>query len=301
MREIGEALRILFGKLSEFLDVFDLSFLISGGTAFMAVLYLAWSLGVDVSTIPKEPTVFFVGMFVILAVYVCGLICFALGRSVRRGLQSAKAPWYGFGKRGEFADRRLEPVVFAHALDKEERLAHYFDGEGNASPYLYVRMWAELRHDPLREPSMSLLNHYWKLAATYDGLAAALLLWIGIFLTTAVAPPTLVVHSIVPLPVSLGLALVATIAFFGCCGEARRYDQYQLEELAASIAAVPPRPPAPPSEDPANPLPPLAALARLNSAMAAPQPAPTTPAPAATPATPQAPATPSALEAEPTQ
>lgn len=286
MREIGEALRILFGKLSEFLDVFDLSFLISGGTALLALLYLAWGLGVDVSTVPKEPHVLFVGFAVVLATYVCGLICFALGRSVRRGMQAAKAPWYGLTGRGGFADRRLEPVVNAHGLGEEERLARYFDGEGNASPYLYVRMWAELRHDPAREPSLSLLNHYWKLAATYDGLAAALLLWIGIFLTTAVAPPTVVVNTVVPLPVSLGLALVSAISFFACCSEARRYDQYQLEELAASIAAVPPKPPAPPVDP--NPLPPLAALARLNHAHV-----PTAPAaPAAAPPSAPAPSAP---------
>ena len=266
MREIGEALRILFGKLSEFLDVFDLSFLISGGTALLAFMYLAWGLGVDVSTIPKEPTFFFVALAVILAAYVCGLICFALGRSVRRGLQAAKAPWYGLTGKGGFAERRLDPVVMAHGLHREERLAHYFDGE-DASPYLYVRMWAELRHDPARVESMNLLNHYWKLAATYDGLAAAILLWIGIFLTTAVAPAGVVTHTVVPVPVSLGLALVASLGFFACCSEARRYDQYQLEELAASIAAVPPPPPPPAA---GAGLPPLAALARLNSALTTP-------------------------------
>lgn len=283
MREIGEALRILFGKLSEFLDVFDLSFLISGGTALMALLYLAWGLGVDVSTAPKEPTFFFVALGMILLAYVCGLICFALGRSVRRGIQAAEAPWYGLTGHGGFADRRLDPVVQGHGLHEIERYAKYFDKDSNASKYFYVRMWAELRHDPLREPSLALLNHYWKLAATYDGLAAAILLWIGIFLTTAVSPPEVVVNSVLPLPVSLGFAVLGAIAFFGCTGEARRYDQYQLEELAASIAAVPPRPPPPPG--PAAGLPPLAALARWNPALAALVPPPPPPTPAA-PATP---------------
>ncbi len=282
MREIGDALRILFGKLSEFLDVFDLSFLISGGTALLALLYLGWGLGVDLSTAPKEPSFFFVALAVVLVAYVCGLICFALGRSVRRGIQAAKAPWYGLTGQGGFADRRLEPVVQGHRLQDVERYAHYFDEEGNASPYFYVRMWAELRHDPLRGASMTLLNHYWKLAATYDGLAAAILLWIGIFLTTAVSPPAVIVHSVLPLPVSLGFALLGAIAFFGCCSEARRYDQYQLEELAASIAAVPPQPPAP-LAGPAAGLPPLAALARWNPGLASLVPHVTPPGPPAPP------------------
>jgi len=259
MREIGEALRLIFSKLSEFLDVFDLSFLISGGITLLAFLYLGWAVGIDVTTVPAEPGVFFVAFAALLVAYVCGLICFTVGRHLRRLLQTASAPWYGRDA-AAFVDTRLDPMVRGHALERDERFSTYFE-QGPASRYLYVRMWAELRHDPRREASLTLLNRYWKLAATYDGLAAAALLWMGVFAVTGLGALGATV-TVLPAGMSIAMAVLSLVGFLACCLEGKRYDQYQLEELAATMAAEPPADLLTSRWDPRVPLPPLSGLVR---------------------------------------
>ncbi|MCO4770217.1 MAG: hypothetical protein KDA24_09325 [Deltaproteobacteria bacterium] len=259
MREIGEALRLLFGKLSDFLDVFDLSFLISGGVTLLAFLYVGWVVGVDVTTVPADPAIFFVAFAALLVAYVSGLICFSVGRFLRRTLQQASAPWYGRDA-GAFVDTRLDPIVRGHGLDQQERYTGYF-GSGKASKFLYVRMWADLRHDPRREASLALLNRYWKLAATYDGLAATSVIWLLVFAVTG-ALDAATTNTVLPPLVSYGFAALAAIGFGACCLEAKRYDRYQLEELAATMAAEPPADLLAQRWDPRMPLPPLGGLLR---------------------------------------
>ncbi len=257
MREIGEALRLLFSKLSDFLDVFDLSFLIAGGVTLLAFLYVAWVVGVDVTTVPADPALLFVGFGALLVTYVSGLVCFTVGRFLRRTLQLASAPWYGQDG-SAFVDTRLDPVVRGHGLARDARFAPYFEG-GKASRFLYVRMWAELRHDPRRESSLALLTRYWKLAATYDGLSAASVLWLVVFVTTALAGPA-AVNEVLPPMLSWMMAVLSLIGFAACCLEAKRYDQYQLEELAATMAAEPPARLLDTRWVPRVPLPPLSSL-----------------------------------------
>ncbi len=259
MREFGEALRLLFTKLSDFLDVFDLSFLISGGMTVIALIYVGWVTKFPFPALAGDK-VFFIGFGALLVAYVSGLVCFTTGRFLRRFAQKATGgPWYGRGT-------KLDDVVRAHGLHGNPRFASYFGGDGGApaSPYLYVRLWAELRHDAARTPSMTLLTRYWKLAATYDGLAANALIWAVILVTVPFLPGYVEsTQHIPPLPISWTLAAMATIAFGACIFESQRYERYQLEELAATIAAEPPAPPLTQERwDPRVPLPPLSSLLR---------------------------------------
>lgn len=261
MREIGDALRLLFQKLSEFLDVFDLSFLISGATAFLALVYaMVSAVGFALPENLTEAGTFVAGLVILLVCYVSGLLCFALGRFLRRTLQAASAPWYRRDA-SAFEDQRLDPVVRGHGLETDPRFATYFAGRTQASRYLYVRMWAELRHDPRREGSLTLLNRYWKLAAAYDGLTAASLLWCVVLVTTALSE-NVMTEAPLPAPVAYGFASLTLLGLGACIMEAKRYDQYQLEELAATMAAEPPEDSLDSRWDPRVPLPPLASLLR---------------------------------------
>ncbi|MCA9685144.1 MAG: hypothetical protein KC457_23375, partial [Myxococcales bacterium] len=84
---------------------------------------------------------------------------------------------------------------------------------------LYVRMWVEVRQRELLLPSFALLRRYWVSAATLDGLFVAAMTW-----------------SLV-----LGLdgrwipAVVTIIGAGFCLREALRYDDYQREELVATV------------------------------------------------------------------
>lgn len=98
---------------------------------------------------------------------------------------------------------------------------------------LYTRLWAEVRQSPDLVASYTLLNRYWFMAATYDGLATALIVWlivIGIW--------SLGVWGIDPLNRFTGMTLSGTLVLLiiTCWREAERYKRYQIEELVATLA-----------------------------------------------------------------
>jgi hypothetical protein len=173
----------------------------------------------------------------ILASYVSGMSCFALGRFIRKWLFKAKqwivgAPRH---KRTLFDDlaqhgvlvRRLSGDGFLvnPDFDRIPWLKRYLSddgGEGRESA-LYVRMWAEIRQRGRFAPSFSLLRRYWVSAATLDGLFVAFCTW-GVLL--ALKDHT--VHGWFPTAATLCGALF-------CLREAQRYGVVQREELVATL------------------------------------------------------------------
>ena len=101
---------------------------------------------------------------------------------------------------------------------------------------LYTRLWAGIRHDPRLQPSLTVLNRYWVMAATYDGLAAALLLWGAVL-------AEMILHRShwtgMGAWAGAGGTLGAFVVFALLCGrEAGRYTMHQTGELAAMLAAA---------------------------------------------------------------
>lgn len=81
MKELGDALKAIFDKVGGFLDLFDLSFFISGAAALAAgalfyFQYLHWPVPVLDGWISVT--------LIIVATYVSGMVCFAAGRCVRQ-------------------------------------------------------------------------------------------------------------------------------------------------------------------------------------------------------------------------
>jgi hypothetical protein len=80
MEEIGKALKIVIDKLSDFFNIFDLSFLISGlatsGAVFIWTKQRNMFADFEVKTIPMI-------ILVIFICYIAGLISFTIGRWTR--------------------------------------------------------------------------------------------------------------------------------------------------------------------------------------------------------------------------
>ncbi|MBN2000020.1 hypothetical protein JW935_20875 [candidate division KSB1 bacterium] len=169
-------------------------------------------------------------LFVVLA-FVCylnGLVFFAMGRFLRRLCTGKK-------QREQQFKKYFEHVLQAHGLYKNSFFQNYLkrDQKFKSDWRLYIRLWAELREDPELLPSLSLVRRYWILTATYDGLAAALLLWFLILILWSCnifqkKPDNLIV------PIVLGV--IALLAFLSCCHEANRLTAYQIEDTVASLA-----------------------------------------------------------------
>ena len=222
-KEISAGLKTILERISDFFDIFDLSFLVSGITTMAALLFAAWRTG---AAMPPLPAGWMMVLGLLIGCYVMGLVCFAVGRFVR-------TCWFPAKVDARFR-ARLDQALAGHGLASVPPIGEYLAQE-DARTYwrLYVRLWAELRHSPSMAPHLSLLKRYWVMAATYDGVAVALLVWALVSCFCGFWPG-------VAIPVGGWLSgLVAfglLLASLACGREAGRYLIYQVEEIVASLA-----------------------------------------------------------------
>lgn len=170
-------------------------------------------------------------LVVVFAFYISGLACFAVGRWVRTEILKQQY-------QHQF-DRHFLQVLEAHGLANLEPFKEYLDRTIHRGIWrLYVRLWAEARQCPALAPSLSLLKRYWVMAATYDGLALATIIWIAVFFNWCLG-----YGLSEKLDWKVGAIVILLLAFTSksCMREAGRYVNYQVEELVASIAAQLPK------------------------------------------------------------
>jgi len=245
-------------KLVEILDVFDLSFFMAGVVAVGALLAVL---------LPSPgPFLEHVGLAVfgvVLGCYILGLVCFAVGRWIRSTAiisqllqaerssdlilmalkQQALVPAETPASRPMPRPAPSSAPSSAAPASPEPpylMLERYFgcpseqarDPEnGSARLALYTRMWVHVRSYPELTESFSLLKRYWILAASYDGIAVATLLWLlPVWSSTTEWPPGLLPYG--PPLASLGLV----VASLFCWHRAIQYKHYQIEELVATVA-----------------------------------------------------------------
>lgn len=246
-KEATDAFKALLGRLGEIFGVFDFSFFVSGAVCFGALIFGVYLCG-GARQLQAVALLDWKAMqvgAVILACYVLGIICFAAGRLVHSQQQS-------YAKLGdhlrEFGlDARYGKLVPEVVTDTSEvastypgKLWQWIVGrfkapskEARKGSLLYTRLWAEVRQSKQLAPSFNLLVRYWVMAALCDGLAAALGVWLVLWvLWHRAAVP-------VPLPsdqVFWGVAAALLGAILLCFKEAGRYGQYQMYELVATLA-----------------------------------------------------------------
>jgi hypothetical protein len=224
IKQVGEGLKSILERIAGFFDIFDLSFIVAGATAFAAIAFWAWRAGFSMPAI-SPAWVFSAG--IIIACYVSGLVCFACGRFLRMGLRKRKAD-------DEFTGV-FERILEGHGLDGAKEFADYINRtERRGTWRLYIRLWAEVRVSKAIAPSFAVLNRYWVMAATYDGLNMALIVWAFVCVMCALGVAGAKQISIW---LAVPVAVLLLISAAACSREANRYNTYQAEELFASIAA----------------------------------------------------------------
>ncbi len=234
MEQIAKAFNTLFTKLSDFFDILDLSFIISGAASVGAIwIWYFWKTGEHIHNINST----FEIITLIIACYISGLICFATGRWMRHVVgRQVQQFFYKKDKIIRF-EHRFKEVVEAHGLIDTPEVESYFKREDKRGPWrLYIRMWAYLRHQGALSNSLSLAKRYWVLAATYDGLSTVIVIWLFLFMDVGFDlsgsfKVDLFFKKFAPyyLP-------VLALAFYVCLREANRYFYYQVEEVVASVA-----------------------------------------------------------------
>jgi hypothetical protein len=246
MSEVAKAVKPLFDKFIDFFDIFDLSFFVSGATFVAAIAWaqLTPNLELLLAVPESSSTEGFTGLpgvgviVLVLASYISGMTCFAVGRFVRKWLYRAVDKYQR--NRGKRPPSVLYAELAQHGMiakapddngwmvtphgEKLKWLPRYFAAGGKGQETaLYVRMWAEVRQREIFAPSFSLLRRYWVSSATLDGLFVALSTWAALLALVQQAD-----HGWIPSLASFGGALF-------CLREARRYSEYQREELVATL------------------------------------------------------------------
>lgn len=225
MSGLGDAASKIGEKVVEILDIFDLSFFISGAVVMAALLQFFGPLTDALDKLEGA------GVFgLVLGSYVLGLVCFAVGRPVRTWLTP---------RRMKDDSALFHRSMLAQGLDQTRpatALVEHFGYDiatADAAKHmaLYTRMWAHVRCYSELQQSFTLLNRYWVLSASYDGLAIAALVWLlPVWKAWYVEPGqgTLVEA------VLWSVAIVVALGF--CWHRAREYKRYQIEEIVATVA-----------------------------------------------------------------
>lgn len=219
--DIASGLRSIFDRIGEFFHIFDLSFFVSGFMTFAAFAFL-YNMMQYPRHFPFDPWVGVLAL--IVACYVCGLMCFAAGR------------WLS-GKtfRRQTLGRYLPQALAAHGLDGDATIASYNSQTSGGFWRLYIRMWSEVADKNSAPVIRHHLMRYWAMAATYDGLAASFVVWAVVLFTAqfqTVAP--------VPLghiPGSAG-AIISLCAALLAFSRGASFFEYQIEDLVAHFAVA---------------------------------------------------------------
>jgi hypothetical protein len=218
MNELGQALKIIFEKLAAFFDIFDLSFFVSGAVALGAIVFWIAEFKIPVLQVERWLLV----SILILGSYASGLICFAAARFIRQTL--IRQP----------TDDQLSTILAAHGLSESKAVQNYLQRPHRLRGQwrLYIRFWSDLRGVPDMAGPLNFLNRYWVMAATYDGVAFALIVW---FIVLA---DCLLRHKIQPILETAALLIIIALLSVACFHEASRYMHHQIENLVATIAAI---------------------------------------------------------------
>jgi hypothetical protein len=216
--ETAQGLRSVLGRLGEFFHIFDLSFFVAGAVSVGALCFLFVKLDL-LGNFPFAPWV--AGLSLIIACYVCGLICFSVGRPINRLL---------FRRR--VLKSLMRPSIQVHQLGFSW-MPVYLQAADDELWRLYIRLWQELAAKHARGVAYSHLSRYWAMAATYDSLAVSLLIWAGVlgYVGACESPPPSGWQAIVAVAILLGSAWRAL-------SQGGKYYEFQVEDLVAALAVA---------------------------------------------------------------
>jgi hypothetical protein len=217
--EATDGARTLFGRLGEFFHIFDLSFLVAGATTFGAIMALYHRLRFS-DTFPLSG--WMAGFALVIACYVCGLISFSLGRTLNALL---------FRRR---ALDRLKVVLTAQRL-RGALIEQLSQTQNPDFPVwrLYARLWQVMADKYPRSRAYGHLSRYWAMAATYDGVAASLLLWIVVLIPVEQLGPPFLSFSLSLIAIS-ALAMASVLCFW----QGAKFYEFQVEDLVAALAVM---------------------------------------------------------------
>lgn len=195
-------------RIADIFCIFDFSFLISGVATFFVLYYEISEYGLLEIAVDGVDKV----VVSILLIYICGLISFVIGKSLRKYLIGQK----------RINQRFLE--IFNQTVrycQSEEHSLIVYDSLEECKLY-YTEMWFFLRQTPEASKTLTFINRYWVMQATYEGLAFSFLLG-SIIEFVAGLFSAFMLHALI--------AFILVVGGIFCFYEGTRYAESQISEV----------------------------------------------------------------------
>lgn len=223
MEDLIKALNPIITKISDFFDLFDLSFVVSGTISISAYTFLLYqnnSFNLDFSEIHG-----FLLFFYIIICYVSGIASWVIGKAIR----NIFGPNYLKVKESFVKNDATSLPLFRKY---ESMVGKGFD-MNSAMAELYGFLWVELRENSKFSNSFSLIKRYWVQTATFDGLISSFGSWALVLLLL-----TYKYKRIDDTLIGLGGILLFILLGILALVEARRYKSYQMREIVHTYIKV---------------------------------------------------------------
>lgn len=214
---MNESISKIVDKISEALNFFDFSFIVSGGLTF-SVIYLTINLfNVPPLSVLETISTPIKIIACIGIVYICGLISFAGGKCIRLYFL------YQLDKERGFSSIFEKALMFIKKYDDTTtaEIDSFIKADSDTQKLYYTKMWMELRHCSDAEATIKHLNRFWVMQAVFEGLYFSFIL-------------AIICSTLLMLLVDHSFVIVFFIAFFCiwfCYKEAQRYAETQINEI----------------------------------------------------------------------
>lgn len=210
------ALSKIIDRISETLNFFDFSFIVSGLVTF-GIIYCSINniYTFDISGYSKTAII----IAIIVLVYVSGLVSFSIGKWLRLKMLCIWNKEY-------FNDvfNKVLSFVNSDPYSVNEEISKYLDADFSKDKYkgVYSKMWLDLRHCEEAKDTIRHLNRFWMMQAVYEGLFTSSIIGLlssfyfwcdkdsGYFMITFI---------------------LSIISSFFCSLEAKRYAETQIWEV----------------------------------------------------------------------
>lgn len=206
----------IIDRISEALNFFDFSFIVSGLMTF-GIIYCSISSYYTFDLSIYSKTIIIVATIVM--VYVSGLISFSIGKWLRLKVLYIRNKEY-------FNDVFYNTLSFVNSVPycENEEISIYLNRSEFAAKYksVYSKMWLDLRHCEEAKETFRHLNRFWMMQAVYEGLYTSSIIGFissGFFIYINRSSYYYVT------------ALLSIISIRFCSKEAKRYAETQILEI----------------------------------------------------------------------
>lgn len=213
---MNESISKIIDRVSDALNFFDFSFIVSGGLTFSIIYLTADYLNIPLSQLHAINTPVKI-IACIGAIYICGLLSFAAGKNIRlyflRKLDQQR----------NFSNVFIKALKFIQTNEEENsrEVNRFINADENTQKLYYSKIWIELRHCADAEATIRHLNRFWVMQAVFEGLYFSFILAticsIALMLSTS--------------QIFITYIFITSFCTWICYKEAQRYAETQINEI----------------------------------------------------------------------